>query len=303
MISSFDDKGKRQKALVCGWLGGTLMGAAVSLTDASLATLAAVSLLTAFSVFLSMLRPTKSALMASHHRAQSRRNFAQFAYAPIATMMLVVIERLIRTPESVHAAAEQQYDAALSSSPASRPPEAKIRAVQLRVQQLLPRYPSQNQVRLDLVSDYAKLQAASIYNRSQLSPTNSPRATISYNVSVADSTKPLLGYVGAWVFLNMNFTTKVPGAKLLEVAPFARPIFKDCTIDDFSLDLGRIVWINVTFNKCILSYVGGPLLLVDVNAEQCTLHVGERVPAELADALKSAFVSSRPISITSALPA
>jgi len=304
ILLSFDDDWKRWKALVFGWLSGTLIGAIFSGTDASLDTLAIVSLVSAFLVFVFMLRSHQAVPAVSNGRAKSKRAFVQFAYLSVTALMMTIIEKLLRTPESVHAAAEEQFGATLNSTPAFRPPKAKIQAVQSRVQQSLIEHPNQGEVRKTLLSDYAMMQAALVYSGSVPSP-HGPNATISFDPKLPLERKgPMWRNIGAYAFEGLTFKTSAPGAKLLELSSLrsADPIFKDCKIDEFSVDLGDVVWINVRFDKCTLSYAGGPLLLIGVRTEHCTLEIRERVGPDLANALKSVFSSSEAITFTSQYP-
>jgi len=59
-----------------------------------------------------------------------------------------------------------------------------------------------------------------------------------------------------------------PQAIMLE-GPGAVVLAEDLTVEGFAQDLRWIRWLNVRFNKCLITYQGGPLYLVDVKFSDC----------------------------------
>jgi len=239
MILSFDDNKKRLTAIVFGWLAGTLVGVIASASNASMNTAGGLSLAIAVLVFIAMLRPVKPARAVSSSPVPSKRDFLQFAYGGVAAALLLIVERLLLTPESVHAAAEEQFEKAFSANPGNRFSTAKLLAVRARVKNLLAENPHQGTIRKTLVSDYAKLEAASVYPASaRVPPTEN--ATIQCNSEHPErKLGSCLAEVPNYAFLDITFKTNAPGMQLLTLPHivFFRPICKDCTIQEFSVEL------------------------------------------------------------------
>jgi hypothetical protein len=300
MILSFDDNKRRLSAMVFGWLAGTAVGVIASASSASVNTAGGLSLAIAVLVFIAMLRPVKPARAVSSSRVPSKRDFLQFAYGGAAAALLLIVDRLLLTPESVHAAAEEQFEKAFSANPGNRFSTAKLLAVQARVKKLLAETSHQGTIRKTLVSDYAKLEAASVYPASARVPP-AENGTIRCNL---ERPGPCLAEVTNYAFLDITFTTNAPGTQLLTLPHivFFRPIFKNCTIQEFSVELSTVVWADVTFDRCTLLYSGGPLLLVGVRAMNSTIEIGKAVSGELAAAIRRSFASAGSITFTSQYP-
>jgi hypothetical protein len=289
------DDSARWKAILRSWGVGTLASVIVVLAHGPTSVIAGVSILTSVVSLVAFLAvylvaPTD---VRDAERDRTRRAFIDYAYGGLTVAMCAAIERIIATPQAVHAASRVILRDLLEDNPGSM---VDLLALQARARRLLEDRKITGSARKQTMSDYAIIKAALAYSgaKSKGAPIQSgvapphQRATFSYPPGVG----PMFRNPCGVIFRDLNFISTTPGSILITtdrlVTDFGcHTIFKDATIQGFTQKLDDIVWIDVVFEKCTLVYSGGPLTLVNIVIRDCDVRTQADVPEALRDALIS----------------
>ncbi len=306
-----DDRA-RWHAILWSWLAATVAGAVFAATNMNDQNLALIGLMASFSVFIyrfivyhgarvksiSSLRRTASTAQIEEAITTDlrvrRRVFTELPLGAAAAALFGIVEQAMSSPLAVHAAAAEEFNNALKNGNAGA--TERISAVGDRVQKLLDNPSVSVPTRSRLVEDYVKIKAASLLNN----------GIGDYGGNPIDFDPPVPGEAmwnflanGRTGFADAKFVSSNPKNRLATFHPSSIPIFASCMIKGFTQDTAGLILINDTFINCTIIYNAGKLFVANVQFQDCTVHIGENVPP----AIRSALLSSGPISVTSDIPA
>ncbi len=296
-----DDK-SRWRAFLWSWVLGTALGIVGVFAGASTQTLATLTLSASFSSFGGFL----IVYVSREKRSVSteRREFMDLAYAGIATVLFAGVQRIFRSPEVVHAASIKAIEAVKANQVVS---SSYLATIDSRVESLLNKGGEQQAMRRELLADHARVKAARLVleNSKAAHPYPSPSSPLveaqSFDPpSPASMIQVPLGVKPSVVFEGFIYSTNSQANSL--VGGGGDPsglVFLHVIVKTFSQRLDRITWIDVRFEKCLIEYDGGPLILVDVLFVDCTFRIVENAPASLRSAITESIA---PVTFSSDYP-
>jgi hypothetical protein len=293
-----DDKA-RWRPFLWSWLSGASAGTVSAFARASTQTIAGATLGTSFLSFGAFMlayayrgeRPTP---------LRGRRAFIDFAYAGLAAAVFAAVQRLLGSPEVVHAASVNAVEAVRANQPVS---PVYLATIDSRIETLLKRGGQPQAIRRELVADHARAKAMLAFLESSETDGNaypSPDSKL-YTVAFAPPQpggtmfsfpQSKITFIGG-IFTSTSTANSLAGGNVGGVA------FVHSIVKSFSQKLDGITWIDVRFEECLIEYDGGPLLLVDVVFADCSFKIVNLVPTPLRNAITE---STTPITISSDYP-
>lgn len=291
------DDSARWKAVLRSWGVGTIASIIAVVAGGSTSVIAEVSILVSVASLVAFLAVYLVAAteVRDVEIGRTRRAFMDYAYAGVAPAVIVIIQRIISTPQAVHAASRVVLEALRSDNPRST---VELLALQSRAKDLLEDGKVRGRARKQTMSDYAIIKAMLAYSEARSKNVVSfqkgidhphQRATLAHTSGGAG---PMLRNMCGFIFQDLNFISTTPGSLLIAndrppAGLGCQTIFKDATIQGFSQKLDDLVWIDVVFERCSLVYSGGSLTLVNTVIKDCDVRIDGNVPETIRDVLLS----------------
>lgn len=299
------DDHARWRALLWSWAGGTALGSVAASSGVATSTLAVLSItssLLIFSVFMTRYVIGTKGVPIEERLSHPRRAFMDFVYAGATAALFLALDRLLSSPQAVHAAVGEALKAMRASEPVSK---TQAFATYLKAERILKQRALSGPARAQALSDFATVKAALIYSDTQqrkvaAPPTDFVRGERSGLVFSPPTPTIMFRNFRKTLFAGINFSTTTPGSGILKAERRDFIVFVDSSVEGFTQDLDNIVWVNVVFRKCRLVYSGEALTMVNVLMKDCTIEMRGDVPPPIRESLMRA---SGNLTITSEFPA
>jgi hypothetical protein len=277
-----DDRA-RWRAILWSWLAGSIAGAIAATSTDSRDSLAFVSVgisLVTFGTFVI------SYGSATHRRVpiiKSRRVFIDYVYGAIAACFFVVLERILTTPETVHAAVVRignNIDGKTSVR------EDQIAAVRTALEIIAKRNPTPA-LKQQITFDYCVVSAASAYNIALEEISRHPSAHLIGGHFLVNSG-------GTFALVKDNAMFEDPDIKGLGSGSVGITIAcASCSVvvlggrfENLTQQLDFGTWFKCRFINCNISYMGGRFAMVQCEFDGCTFRFVDSVSFELRNMIE-----------------
>jgi len=273
----------RWRAILWSWLAGSIAGAIAAVSTDSHDTLAFVSIgisLIAFGSFVI------SYARATHRRVEivkSRRMFMDYAYAAIAAVFFVVVERILTNPETVHAAAVRIGNNIDGKTPVGEDQIVSVRAAL----EIISKRAAGPALKQQIVSDYSVVSAASAYNVALKEMSRPPGPYM--RGAHLEGFRTAVRANGSAMFENLEAIGYDPTTSegiVITCFPCAVVILRG-RFENLTQKLDFGTWFRCHFVNCDISYMGGPITMVQCEFERCKFEFVGSVNLEVRETIES----------------